>query len=397
MPSKNSSIRPAQRAPRGRGSRCRDGREMATIDDLPAEILHQILDILRHNDSCVIEDLGEPEHEALYESNLATLNSASLVARRWQAPAQSSLWKRLLVSNDSHLKQLLANLLLGTMRTDELEVTGSACSSKMLGELVGRMIGLKSLRILPSYGVDGLVEMAEDSWLGSPALRGTSDSSPLLSCRQQQNAHDNKTDLNFLCLGVGVANANASLSTTTYGHLNLSHLEIGTGLKSPSTTRAILQSPNLKYLSLAIYDPILHPTLLSAFPIFGPSLQRLDLHTDILHVELYTHHLTSLQKLVYTCYTVDSLPFADRFIKALPSQEKQLEIYLRQEDNEMGFDPDFPAKVLSLWERGRWEGLSLLSLDALEREVMMLPRGWELLDLCEKWDVEVDFSDSNYL
>ncbi|KAK4701492.1 hypothetical protein P7C70_g4736, partial [Phenoliferia sp. Uapishka_3] len=371
-PSEAAHLRPPQLVRRMRGPPRRGNghTDMATINDLPAETLHHILDIMHYKDEDVNEeDLGKPEHEELYESNLSALISASLVARKWQGSAQSSSWIRLLVSKESHLVDLLANPLLGSMRTELLEVTGPACCSKLLGELVGKLIGLKSIRILPSDEDEEVLMMADDAWLGSPALQ----------------------KLKFLELGVGVLPENSTLASTNF---QLSHLELSAEPWSPAAVQAILQSSKLKSASFSIIQPTLHRIILSAFPIFGSSLKTLEICADMDNIELYAHHLTSLTTLNYTCHDSNSIAAVDKLIRAFPSQEKQFVIFIFKDAGEVNLDSEVPGSFLGLWERGNWIGQTRINFDVLEVDFRALYRGSELLDLCVKWGVLLNFSDS---
>ncbi|KAL8276881.1 hypothetical protein RQP46_010709 [Phenoliferia psychrophenolica] len=77
---------------------------MATISNLPRELLSLVLD-------CVHKDQeGDADETGHREPVLRSLAAASLVARHWRIPAQSLMWSYLLLSESNYLNAVLANL-----------------------------------------------------------------------------------------------------------------------------------------------------------------------------------------------------------------------------------------------------------------------------------------------
>ncbi|KAL8276474.1 hypothetical protein RQP46_011124 [Phenoliferia psychrophenolica] len=83
---------------------------MATINDLPHEILHLIFE-------CITEDQEDDDDEKGHQEVLHALASASLVARHWRHPAQSLMWSFLLLAEVHHVDDVCASAALGRHRT----------------------------------------------------------------------------------------------------------------------------------------------------------------------------------------------------------------------------------------------------------------------------------------
>lgn len=139
---------------------------MPTIDDLPNELLYLILE-------CVHEDQAGTTTEVAHREVLHSLASASLVARHWRIPAQSFMWRDLMVSEDFHVLRLLASASLGRHRTNELVALATASCYEPLGQLIEALDGLETLDV-----DDGYVGNLDDEdwfqvdWLFSTKLKG---------------------------------------------------------------------------------------------------------------------------------------------------------------------------------------------------------------------------------
>ncbi|KAK4699398.1 hypothetical protein P7C70_g6865, partial [Phenoliferia sp. Uapishka_3] len=323
---------------------------MATINDLPAELLHHILRF-SHDFSHHYRDLDPDEHEASYRAGLANVRSASLVSRRFRVPAQSIMFKNILVSTRKHLENIYNCPLLGIMRTDGFEANGEACVSWMLGVVLSRMVGLKSVIAICSTDDDDVEEKGFEEWLDSPALR----------------------ELQYLELNFHVYPKARPRTTPQF---NLSSLRIGADFESPSILRPLLRSPKLTYLRLDFIDPKVHATFLSAFPALGKTLEVLVITAaiDIPNLEHNMHHLTSLTRLALEFGDGVDLEFADSVVNALPGTLETLALIMMEPDDEPTTYPtEVPRTVVERWKRGGWKGLRYLELGCTEEELLRIP------------------------
>ncbi|KAK4702679.1 ribosomal RNA-processing protein 12, partial [Phenoliferia sp. Uapishka_3] len=306
---------------------------MATIDDLPVELLHLILQ-LSHD--CKDKPDLDPQEDALaydeqFSRSISTLLAASLVADKWRRPAQCTMWRYLLLTESSQVDRLLASPLLGRMRTPDVEVVGRACYASKIGVALGNTTGMRTLA-MADYSEDMRKGMVDERWLGSPALK----------------------DLDFLILDTRVKPTTRPL---THTHFNLSELDIGPRLNSSSIFRTLLRSSRLTDLTLTYLDEALHKIIFAALPHLGSTLETLSISGAILNLPLHAHHLSSLTHLSVCCWLADEVAEAEKLLKALPSPLKEMKLVLQAAEEE-GLDERIPAILLETLKDGGWEGLA---------------------------------------
>lgn len=127
---------------------------MRTIDSLPAESLHRVLELAEE---------GGGRTALKRSAILGTLSAASLVARNWREPAQAHMWKSLLVLDNARGQRMLASPRCGTFRTVGARLFD--LEDDTANALLGRLKGVRSLVIYTKW-------LSDPQWMNLPSLAG---------------------------------------------------------------------------------------------------------------------------------------------------------------------------------------------------------------------------------
>ncbi|GAA5926276.1 hypothetical protein JCM1841_005522 [Sporobolomyces salmonicolor] len=234
---------------------------MATIRDLPFELLERILDLA----------VAEYDLETARSSQARYdyLRSCALISRQFRAPAQACLWAALRVHTSGMAKKLLASPVLKAFATRELSLEGvhsgsdglsGSTASRVLSKVVGvrwlRLMdfGRLSLRVLQNEGLSSLRTLY--------LMTSFPDKSTTIANLQ--------LPFHLRTLHLFNRSYSSALLPTLFSHSSttLTSLTLSTSNASPSyssLTRALPSvAPNLVHLSLQ-HRP--SPDLIAAFAL----------------------------------------------------------------------------------------------------------------------------------
>ncbi|KAL8293342.1 hypothetical protein RQP46_000043 [Phenoliferia psychrophenolica] len=303
-----------------------------TIHDLPSEVLHLILSQLSQ-----VEDAG-------------ALLAASLVARHWRAPAQTSLWET------------------RSLELDEYDVDTSIAAM----ELLAAMVGLRSLTVSTlDRGVTSVGSLEDESWIFRGYLQG----------------------LKSLHLSIEFVHKARGPIIPAFA---LSYFFLGSSVNSPRVVESILTASastlttlHLDFLSEASYE-----ALIKTLPLLGNTLKSLTFQTETgcnlpaAGFSTLIPALSSLKALEELYLTADETDTAVMAVESLPSPVPVLELTY---EGDVGSDSLAAAELLARIGGTAWSGLRRLRLGPVfSRKLLETEKGRELSRVCAERGIVVD-------
>ncbi|KAK4696714.1 hypothetical protein P7C70_g8325, partial [Phenoliferia sp. Uapishka_3] len=335
---------------------------MATIHDLPAEIITHILGFVHTRFAFNSYADAEPVRD---------LGRATRVSKRFRACGQPLLWWSIRLRTYKAAKKLLASPDLGRYHTDELEIY--VCypdhtereSEQRFSSYSAILYGLKGVKNLC---MSGTYKSVDTAWIGAPNLRG----------------------LEYLNINIEIED-----SPIPTPHFALSSLALGPSTVSPSFIHSIFTSSShsLTYLKI---DPYFEGNpVLNSLPLLYNTLEFLKITDNLPGLEVLLPSFTAL-----TEFSIDMVhygnedvfeEFIDNIFIALPSSVTWLELSLHQPEEVMMSSMEHIVECLNGGKVG-WEKLTELDcglwVGGAVKEGVQELEGWEeLVEVCEEREV----------
>ncbi|KAL8279242.1 hypothetical protein RQP46_008279 [Phenoliferia psychrophenolica] len=337
---------------------------MVGIDAFPPELLLHVLQLAHERNHADVLDSEDEDVEEAAAANaadtegLATLCSASLVAKNWRAPAQSVMWRRLRVCTPERVEQIRRSPALGRHRTARLALRGDP---NVLFAREGGLVGLGSLSVWCDERSRG--DDLELDWLESPGLK----------------------DLQHLELD----NFFVDRAVDPSPSFRLGALTLGPSVQSPALVRAILNTsaPTLTFFHLSFPREIIHTTLLNYLSLDNGPLIHLIVGGKLPGIEAHGKNLAALFSLGFFIDEESDFENLDTLMRNLPSPVRRLDLVILPDYRRHGAAvwPSVAGLLLEYAGKPEWEGLWRVHF-AFEEEVELnqLDKGPELLKLCEE-------------
>ncbi|KAL8276465.1 hypothetical protein RQP46_011115 [Phenoliferia psychrophenolica] len=346
---------------------------MATINHLPPELLHFILQYIH-------ADQTDERDEAGHTAVLHALASTSLVARRWQRPAQSLLWSSLVLNQRKHIPKLLASESIGRYRTKELVLLRSTACIKVasarrrrspLACLVDALEGVEKLIVNTQGDEVPEAKGLPVDWLSSSKLHGLKT---LLF-----NAE-------FLPDGVRPRPIVPEFHLTTF--------YLGWAIRSSRVADAILDASTSTLQELIIKEmhEDLTPSLSNFLSHTNSNLKSLTVNADQMS---HAATLTSLAHLSILIGNVEDIKQAERHIGSLSSTIEELGLILSVDHvwdvDEQDVRKEQPGMLLDRMGTKAWEGLKFIDFTGVGslEDIAALPQGALLIKRCEDLGIEL--------